>query len=218
MVVARSAVERGEIVERVVERLSSLTRKANLAIALEVGKLIFVDIYGGDLKALRDRGPKHDTFRSLAKHPRLPFSSVTLWRSVSLYELTQRFPGVVHAQHLGVAHLRAVLGLPHDTQERLIRFAEIERWSKDRVEREASVIRRREVRRTGRRPLPEAVKSLRALEGLASKGVLSPTPSDLDRIDDTTLENAEMVVRDVRAWCDAMTTEIARRAAQREPA
>jgi hypothetical protein len=54
---------------------------------------------------------------------------------VAIYE---RLPGFAKAKHLGVARLRAVLGLPGGVQERLLRVAETEHWSKERHEERAA--------------------------------------------------------------------------------
>lgn len=128
-----SAVD--EVIDGVVSTLATLVRGAGIEMALKIGEIVVEGIYGGDLDALRKRGPKDTSLRRLAAHPRLPFAPATLWRSVAVYELVRRMPGLAKTKHLGVAHLRAALGLPQNVQERLLKAAETERWTKGQTGR-----------------------------------------------------------------------------------
>jgi len=200
-----------EVIDQVASTLANLTRGASLELALKVGEIVVHQIYGGDLDALRARGPKDGSFRKLSAHPRLPFSAVTLWRSVAIYELVQRFPGFAKAKHLGVAHLRATLGLPGRVQERLLRAAEVEGWTKDRLEQRAATYRQRGDQRRGRRPMPPALRCLRQLDRLAAKHTAAVEGLDLGEFDEGRFRDVEERLERLRAWCSAVERALAGR-------
>ena len=200
-----------DVIDTVVTTLTTLVRGAGIEMALKVGEIVVEGIYGGDLKALRDRGSKDTSFRKLSAHPRLPFSPVTLWRSVAVYELVQRMPGLAKTKHLGVAHLRAALGLPQSVQEHLLRSAEIERWTKDRLENQAARYRKKEKSKRGRRPMPPAIRYVRQLDRLTRKEDASVEDLDLGDLDDTRRLDVEKRIDRIRAWCSAVERALARR-------
>jgi hypothetical protein len=196
-------------VERTVEKLRQLARTANLKMTLEVGSIVVDGVYGGDLAAVR-RGEATDVpFRKLAAHPNVPFGAVTLWRAVGIYELSTRFPGIAKAKHLGVSHLRAILGLPHDAQERLLRAGEQERWTTDQLEQQASILRPAVSKGAGRRPLLPAVRSLRQVGRIARSEALG---GDLfERLDERALAGVLEELQEVQAWCHHLESAAKRR-------
>ncbi len=198
-------------VEDVVAALRHLSRTAAVELALEIGSVIVNKVFGGDIAALRSQGRKNRSLRKLAAHPRLPFSAVTLWRSIAIYELAERMPGFVRAKNLGVGHLRAVLGLPPDLQEKLLRLAETERWTKERLEQVVAARRPKGGKRRGRPPLPPALKSLRHLEQLTAHDGLSRELEVLDRLDENEAKQAREALRAFREWCDLVEESLARR-------
>jgi len=210
-----------EVLDEVVATLSNLTRSSHLELALKVGEIVVTRLYGGDLQALRHRGRKEASFRKLAAHRRLPFSPSTLWRDVAIYELVQRMPGLAKTKHLGVAHLRAVVGLPQSVQERLLKAAETERWSKGRLEDRAAKHRRREEGKAGRRPLPVALRQLRQLDrltrngkegaGTAGSATDGSVALDLGELDEERVQEIEKRLRRIRSWCEAVEKVVARR-------
>jgi len=104
-------------VRQVINQLCVLARGATLDFTLRVGKVVVDSLYDGDLTAWRSRARKDYALRVLAASPDLPLSATALYRALAIYELSQRQPNAW--QHLGVSHLRAVLGLPNETQNHL---------------------------------------------------------------------------------------------------
>jgi len=174
-----------ERVRNTIGQLCVLTREATLDFTLSVGKVVVDTLYAGDLSAWRSRARKDHALRVLAASPDLPFSASALFRALGIYELSQR-----HArpwQHLGVSHLRTVVGLPIETQNQLLSAAEHERWTVVKLERE--VIRVRTSRRTngGRKPLPQYVKTIRRIFELTLPEALNGLES-LDELDASAIE------------------------------
>jgi hypothetical protein len=207
-----------DVISNLLSTLANLVRTSKLEFTLKVGQVVIEQIYRGDLDRLRQRGPKDASFRKLAAHPRLPFSAVTLWRSVAIYELIQRFPGFAKAKHLGVAHLRAVLGLPHSAQERLLRAAETGRWSKDQLEERAAKHRKKGEGRTGRSPTIPALRCLRRLHRLTSKATSPGERLDLAELDDEGVSEVQEHLERVRTWCSTVERALAERAGDVEAA
>jgi hypothetical protein len=185
--------------DELVGELQELSRLATLDMTIQVGKLVFERVFGASLALVRQQGRKSESFRRLARHPHLPFSATALWRSVATYELLQRLPGLSQAAHLGTAHLRVVLGLPQDEQEKLLRSAVTLRWTVQELELNARPRRQLRAPRRGRRALPVLVKALRTMQRIT-------TDMDASKLSDlVNSESADDVLRRVlllRAWCD----------------
>jgi hypothetical protein len=171
-----------ERVHKAVNQLSILTRSATLDFALSVGKVVIDTLYDGELSAWRSRLRKDHALRALAASPDLPMSASALYRALAIYELSQRQTNVTSWKHLGVCHLRTVLGLPTETQDYLLTAAEAERWTVAKLEREVLCLRAQGRNVGGRKPLPRYVKSIRrifdltlpeALDGLETNQELS---------------------------------------------
>lgn len=133
---------------------------------LQLGELIFREVYGSQ-RMLLHKGGRQASLRRLAAHPDVPCKVTTLWRAVSVYEMSLRLPQLVGLEELGVSRLRAVIGLPVDVQEELLKAAVRERWTKRQLEREAA--RHRAEKRRGRRPLPKLVRWTRELDRLLDR-------------------------------------------------
>ncbi len=166
-----------ERVRNTIVELRKLTRGASLRFALNVGKIVVDTLYEGDLSAWRSRARKNHALRTLAARPDLPLSASALYRALAIYELNCRQPGAAAWQHLGVSHLRLVLGLDERTQNALLLRAESEQWTVGRLERETLAFRPHSRPSGGRKRTPPYVKSIRrifeltsveALEGLES--------------------------------------------------
>lgn len=149
-----------EEVDIVVAHIKRLTRTASLEFALRVGAVIIHHFYGGDADAWRSRGPKTASFRRLARHPDLPLSPGALYRCVALFELCQRLNAPSRWEHLGASHLRLVLGLPVDIQEKLLATANARRWPVKTLQQEVAVVKAAHLRRGGRRAQSPLAKSL----------------------------------------------------------
>ncbi len=142
--------------------IRELARLASWDLALGVGEIVFKRIFLGDVERVRDSGQRDESFRRLTEHPDLkPHLSVSaLWRSVATYELSLRMPDLRRSGHLGVSHVREVLGLPPKVQERLLARAERERWTvRDLTSNAASS-------RSGQGGRPKKLEVLRAIDTL----------------------------------------------------
>jgi len=189
-------------VDVAVERIRDVHRRATVAAAVSIGEVVFVEIFRADINALHSHGEKDESFRRLANHPRLPFSAVTLWRFTSIFVLAQRFPGLLNAKHVGVAHLRAIIGLNSEQQEQLIRLAEVERWTKETMEARAAQLRDSRSGRGGRRPTPSTLKSLAIVRRLALDGRLTFVQRDLAALSQAEAAAALDAIQKMRNWCE----------------
>jgi hypothetical protein len=118
-----------DAIEIAIAEIRQLSRAASMELALGIGEIVFNRVFAGDPELMRNKGPKHISFRRLALHPDVPVSASVLWRSVATYELCARLPAVKQSGHLGVSHIREVLALPAGPQERLLVRADKERWT-----------------------------------------------------------------------------------------
>jgi hypothetical protein len=153
-----------EEVDIVVMQIKRLARNASLEFALRVGAVIIHHFYAGDTEAWRSKGPKTASFRALARHPELPLSAGSLCRCVALFELCERLNAPARWEHLGASHLRLVLGLPPNIQERILAVANAKRWTVRTLQQE--VLREKSARITsgGRRAEAPIVKSLKRVK------------------------------------------------------
>jgi hypothetical protein len=146
-----------------------------------------------------ERGERHPTFVMLSEDPALPISATTLWRNLHMFLLVRRIPWVASSTHLGVAHLRAVLGLPLAQQQRLLARADEEAWTKSVLEAEAAELRapRRDGRGRPRRPggIRRLLEAERALADLD----LENLASELRRSGENDLERARQALLTLQA-------------------
>lgn len=199
-----------ETIERVVLRLNAICRRTTVEFAVTVGRVIVDEFYGGVVMRLRARGEKSCSFRKLAKHPRLPMSPVSLYRSVAIFELCERL-GIEQWKHVSTTHMRLVVNLPAEEQRRLLEAAEAHVWSARRLEHEVAELRVRSARRGGPPRLPRLKKTIRALEkcldercGLvgADDASIRPSPESARAIVE--------VLRNVKEACAAVEERITR--------
>jgi hypothetical protein len=114
--------------DSVVSDLNSLSKAATMQFALTVGELIIQRLYSGQIGRFRSRERKHNVaLRAVAAHPDLAMSASMLYGCVAIYELCERF-GIRSWKHVSTSHLRLVLPLAPEDQERLLREAEAKRW------------------------------------------------------------------------------------------
>lgn len=202
-----------EAIERVVVRLKNLHRGATLELALGIGRIIVEDIYGGDLEAWKSRGVKDASFSKLAARDDLEMSRSTLQRAASVYALCQGI-GVSTWKHLGVSHLRVVLGLPKDEQHRLLTQAENKKWTVAQLEEAA---RGNEKPQRGGRPRsPSFVKALRRLEKVAVDEALFGDLEQLEDMKDETVDALLVQVQRVQAACERLQERLRARAGGEE--
>jgi hypothetical protein len=176
-------------IERAVAEIRHVTRVGALELALNVGEIVFHRIYGGDIELLRKNGPKHVSFGKLALHPELPMSKASLWRAVAIYELSLRVPQLKSGRHIGVSHVRTVLGLPSRDQERLLGRAERQRWRVAELQAHAASSRK------GRGGRPPKLEILRVLDGLMRIAAMPVSAfSDRRAIEKLSAEDIECAV------------------------
>lgn len=196
-------------VQLAAQRISALSRRATLEFALEVGRIVIVTLYDGDLCEWRRRGRKSNSLRALARHPDLAISPATLYRSLALYELMERVGPDSSWRHLGISHLRAVLSAPPPVQEYLLERAEKEGWSVARIEREVSEVSQRERHRGGRPRSPEYVKSIRKIGRLIGAEALQGL-DEAERLDTREVTELLAIVRRVRERISVVEHEFVR--------
>jgi hypothetical protein len=124
-----------EVVRRTVLQLNALSRNTTLAFTLAVGDLVVKELYAGDVCRLRSRERKnHVALRKVASDPDLAMSPSALYRSIAIYEICQRVGGQPW-RHVSTTHVRLVLSVAPEEQERLLRDAEANRWGVRELER-----------------------------------------------------------------------------------
>jgi hypothetical protein len=151
-----------DVIDLVVRELNSFQHRASLEVALGMGKIIVDRFYEGDLTAWRMHKTKEVSFRKLARRSGtdLSVSATFLYRAVALYEMARRL-GARKMSNLTATHLRVILGLPAEKQGELIAAAQENRWSSERLEREAVKERVNIGKRTGRPSSPLVLKIFR---------------------------------------------------------
>jgi hypothetical protein len=123
---------------RLVLQLNAVCKSATLRFALSIGELVIHDLYGGNLELWRSRDPyKQHSMRKLARHPDLAMHPSMLYRSVAIYEVSERL-GIRSWSHVSSTHIRIVLPLVQEEQTRLLIETATHRWSTARLEREAA--------------------------------------------------------------------------------
>lgn len=202
-----------EVLDRVATRLRELHRSATLAFSLEVGKVLVDELYGGDLAAWQDRGPRDSSFRKLAEREDLNgLGKSALHRAVQVYALVTRL-GQPEWKHLGLAHVRAVLPLAEKDQAKLLEQAEAGRWTTRQLEAQAALHKPPPDGR-GRPPLPSIVKSIHAMARLV-EGEEGDPFADLDALETLTEVEAQRLlgqVSAVRRRCEEVELRLGARA------
>jgi hypothetical protein len=191
-----AAVSSAEI-DAAFDEMVALHRSATLDYAIRMGEVVIRRFFAGSLAAWRQRGQDDPSVRSLAAKvdsARLPGMSVTtMYRSIEIYDLECRV-GVSGRHQLNAGHARAVLGLTDKQQEALLGRAEANDWTAERLDAEVARLRKREGKGKGRPPLPGFLKTIRAIDRLASAGGAF---DDLDQIDGLSDADAEALTRAV---------------------
>jgi hypothetical protein len=185
------SVREGELVERVIQQLNLLCKTVTFEFALSVGKLIIDAFYDGDLERWQMRAPKVEiSLRKLVKHPDLPMSPGALWRSVAMYELTERL-GIRSWKHVSTSHLRLVLPCAPEEQRRLLLAAEQHMWTVQQLDDQIVSLVRDRSRIRGRKRHSRARKAVTAVKKclVALRETLDATVDDVsDRSPDSARE------------------------------
>lgn len=200
----------GEKIDIVVAQLKRLMRMASLELALRVGAVIIHHFYDGDTDAWRSRGPKTASFRRLARHPELPLSAGSLYRCVALFELCERLNAPSRWERLGASHLRLVIGLPHDVQERLLKTANSERWTVKVLQQHALEERGSRSTFGGRRAEPVLTRSLRRVQRCLEEH--SSLVDQADLISALDAQRCTTLIEDARRCLERLADNISRKA------
>ncbi len=207
-----------DTVVQVAQELSRIRNASAMQLALDIGELLFEKIFGADVDRMRANGRKDVSFTKLAACRLHPFSAMRLWRAVGVYELVRRMPGLRTAKNLSVSHLYVVLGLPHQTQEWLLRAANEESWSVQHLDATAAKHRPSESKRRSRSPTPPILRSLRKVDRLSSK--LEIPVDDVGQpviLNGDQLRSAIESLERIRAWCNEVSQLLEQQPAE-EPA
>lgn len=158
-----SPYESADVVERVISRLNTMVRAATLEFAVSVGRLIISEFYGGCMATWRDRGAKDYSFRRLARHPQLPMSVTALYRSVAIYEVSQRV-NIEQWKYVSMSHIRLVLPLAYEDQARLLQCVNQNHWTTRRLQQEIDSSPKRSGERAARNRRKQLQTTMRAIE------------------------------------------------------
>lgn len=213
-VAAAPAQAAADPLDEIADKIAALGKDASVEQAVEIGRLLIERLYDGDLSAWRGRGPKTHSLRTLARRVSASVSSSALYRSIALYELSERLGGIERwtAAGLGVSHVRLVLGLDHDAQRRLLDRAVEHGWTVASLEREAAAARQavpKRERRGGRPRLPRFVKSVHRLQKASESS--EEMFGDLDALADMQPEQISEIrhaLATIRARCDELDRQL----------
>lgn len=203
----------GEVIENLAQQLLELARTSIMDLNLSIGELIVRELYQGDLEIWRRHGAKEASFRKLAERVEPSMSHSSLHRGVSLYELHQRL-GCPEWKRLSVSHLRAVLGLPQQEQERLLTKADEQGWTMKRLEEEVRGLRTLSASEShaGRPALPRFVKTVHQFARVLQDA--DNSFADVETIQDMDVDQAlglRNTVSDLRARCEFLESKLEER-------
>jgi hypothetical protein len=132
-------------------------------------------------------------------------SRQALWRAVAVYEIAYRLWPTNRPRHVGVAHIRAAIGLPESLQHEILLKAERERWTKRRVEEEVATRRAPLARSARGRPRAGAhAKLLQSIERFDVEAAPLVSRAPWASVPATAREQTIAATRRIRALCDAI--------------
>jgi hypothetical protein len=199
------------VIDEVAEKLNELTRLRGLELAAEMGKVVIDNFFDGDLEAYRSRGIRDASLRKLAKHPKLGISPTTLYRSIETFALSDRL-GNPEWKNLTTSHVRAVLGLKEEDQQKLLTQAEDKGWTAQQLQTQAAKSKKKIADGRGRPPLPRFQKSLQQM------GKFFADPDDsfgdtekLDELEDDVALSLFKTVTDAKSKIDELQKQLQKR-------
>lgn len=197
-----------EVIDQVVADINEVTRASLFEMALNVGKIIVDNFYGGELAAWRDRGKKDASFRKLAERRDCDLSAANLFRAVSVYEMCDKI-GVTKWKHLQVGHFYAVIGLKEKDQRRLLEQAEKKGWQVQAVEKKAKAIRAKAAGKRGRPALPAFVKTInRFSKMLADDSEAFGELEKVEELDEDDAEKLHQAVIGMKLKCEELQQKL----------
>lgn len=112
--------------DQAVADLNQIYTAKALETARLIGQYTLETFFGNSLDQFHDRGKKHLSFRRLAEHPDLRFSSSYLWTCVAVVEQFQHLP-LNLAEALPLSHHRLLLPIRDPEEKIKLATAAIER-------------------------------------------------------------------------------------------
>ena len=198
-------------IQCVIGKLGSICKAATFDFALAVGRLVIDEFYDGDMNRWRNRDPgKEISLRKLARHPQLPMNPSALYRSVAIYELSERLD-LRSWKYISTSHMRLVLPLSPDEQARLLLAAETNAWSVRRLDQEVSTLRSTSLASRGGRKrrshLSGVMHSVRkCFEGVGE--LLNATDDDILHGSPESARAALDLLRGAADACDALRARL----------
>lgn len=194
-----------DVTDRLLLELRTIWSRSAVSTLIAVGEAIVRHCYGGDIEAWRNRGPSVQ-LRHLESHPRLPFARKTVYLGLHFYDLSLRLTHQPFLNDLGVGHVRAVLGLKPDDQERLLSAAHTDHWTIAQLAERVAETRRAAGRKSGRPPTPPDVRTIKqlrlhvdAVENLLTEVIEVATCAPGERVA-RLLETVAEVKSEINSW------------------
>jgi hypothetical protein len=148
-----------EKVDDLARRINAIYRRGTLEVVCAVGEMVILELYDGSTDAWRREGTRRASYRKLASRGDLLLSPSALCRAVAVYTLCERLGGRANWRHLTASHIQEVLALEPPQQERILREADVQRWTVSRVRGEVSK-QRPQTKHARQRRLAHVVRDL----------------------------------------------------------
>jgi len=189
---AEPAIASAERIEDAVAAIRAAAHEHLLSMVIRTGQIVVDLVFDGDLGACQAEGPRSTSLRLLSERladEGIDLSPPGLHRAAGVYALDQHL-SISALKQITATHCYAVLPLPADEQERLLKLADEEGWTTRQLEAAARAIEAPRPERRGRPPLPRFEKSVNQLARL-----LADPDEAFGDLDDEHLEklNAERV-------------------------
>ncbi len=159
-----------EVISHAVAELREIERRTGLERTLAIGALVLETFFGGDPRIWRDRRRnKNSSIRRLASHRDCPFCKSALNDAVGVYVAVRALPCVRTFGHITSSHVTAVLRLPVNERENVLREADNQRWSVRQLREHVTSVRKAEGERRGRPAASEVARVVSALRNAVSE-------------------------------------------------
>lgn len=190
-------------IERVVSQLRDIEQRSTWDRVLEVGRVVFEGLVGGDEEEWHSRrGRKNVSLRKLVQHPRCPFRKTALSTAVGVHLFARANPDVRRMPGLSPTHVAQVLGIEPGIALPLLAKAVNGKWSVRELGQQVKLLRREAGERRGRPPASVGRRLVtlgrRALENLRQLRERLMTSAALDEASQgallATFEEASVVL------------------------
>ena len=145
-------------------------RRTGLERTLAIGALVLETFFGGGSSIWRDRRRnKNSSIRRLPSPRDCPFRKSALNDAVGVYVAVRAMPCVRTFGHITSSHVTAVLRLPADDRESMLREAEHQRWSVRKLREQVTSVRCAEGETRGRPIVSEPARVASALKNAVNE-------------------------------------------------